>query len=229
MQKGHIMLGSTSSKTLIVLIVLAGASAAWGELLTFEARGTLNEVELDDLFPLSGFDGVGVGDEFSVTYAFYSDAIDLNPESPDYGYYQPLTAVTLELGERVVELDMTSADACIQVMNDAAYGGPDPWDGYHLADASYHSIDGYSCWVRLGIILDDWQAKVFASDALPASPPNLDAFDDRGFYFIVTDTASETSFDAEGEVLTLVPEPSTALLALLLAAFARRAPDRAVQ
>lgn len=217
------MLRSSFFNVLIGLVVLAGTSAAWAELLTFEARGTLDEVELDDLFPVSGFEGVHIGDEFSVTYTFDADAEDLYPQSPNYGYYQPFTAIALEVGDRVVELDMSSADTeCIQVMNDATHGGPDPWDGYHVVHWSYQWIDGCYCWVTTGIILDDWQAEVFASDALPASPPGLDFFDYRRFYLFVADTATETAFGAYGEVTALVPEPTTALLPMLLVPFVGR-------
>ena len=202
-----------------IFVLLAVSGVAHGSSITFEFVGqVVGEVP----FELGG--QFAAGDIFTGRYRFSSELNDQNPIGSDQGEYAPWVGHLTVESRRLPEVPNYLArmfDGRITVNNDDPFGRDEyRVEAGQLGDC--HGITGpnVSGWQLCGfeVQLDDKDALVFDSDALPLSPPNVEQFE-SGFFVLTFRNAEEHVFRRfiQGSITSIslfaVPEPGT--LALL--------------
>ena len=172
-------------KHLICIAVnVACASATLADTLTFAFNGTIEYREGSLPAP---FTDVAIGDPFSLSYTFESDAPDLMPDNTNVGCYAT-TYYQLTVGQ-ASQAGVSEIDSSIFVYVDIQrYGAIFHEDGVTIA----------------GIL--DFQPETFATDALMTTM-NLNALTDALFDF------GDTNGYARGRIVEVfLPEPASAVI-----------------
>lgn len=166
-----------------IILVAVSATAALGDTLTFEFRGAIEERE----GPLpEPFQYVAIGDPFSLSYTFDSDAPDQNPDDPEHGWYATLG------------YELTAGDASQAGVSDV------PCSIFLYVDTQRYATAFYDEGLTIAGILD-FQPGTFSTDALPTIL-DLSALTDALFDF-----GTVEGF-ARGRITTVIPEPATAVM-----------------
>lgn len=194
---------------------LADAAPAQATPITFGFTGLVTQVPADD--PAGG---VTVGSAISGQYTFDSAAVDgiANPAQASYLSSGPGFGLSVQIGANTYEV---SGSLYVNVSN-----------GVLAVDQYGVLADDFTA-LSISLLLEDWSAAVFGSDALPTIVPSLGSFVMRDFH-LVDSSAGDVQIDGTIETLTClqgcgggssIPEPGTLTLAgvgLLAAALRRR-------
>lgn len=179
---------------LCTTLVAVFATAALGDTLTFEFRGAIEEREGTLPDP---FHDVAVGDPFSLSYTFDTDAPDEDPDDLELGCYATLS------------YELTAAGASQAGVSDV------PHSIFLFVDTQRYATVFYDEGLTIAGILD-FEPGTFLTDALPTTL-DLSALTDALFDFGTTDGF------ARGRITTVIPEPATALMLMgALLAWRRR-------
>lgn len=187
-----------------VLLGLAVFSLASADPITFNFTGTATQVPIDDLGT-----GIQSGDAITGAFTFDSNAPDLVP-APSTGSYLstgPAFGMTATIGGITFS---ESGQLDIGILN---------------SFVDQYAVTASSALLTIEFLLQDSSGSIFASDALPLSPPLLAAFGQRDFHFDQTDAfGNETQVDGRITDLTCgscnvsaVPEPSSLVLLFTIA------------
>lgn len=200
------MLRVSVSLTCSIVVSFAGIASAGP--VTWDYAGEITSIRDDDNL----FDGaITIGSPFSCYFTFESTTSDASPTTPTSGFFQDAIIESAgQIGDIMFLGAIEPGTTLIRVLN------TDDIDSY-VAHVSVNVL-GQDAFVRLGF--RDNSSAVFTSDLLPLIPPSLDTLDFTGFALA---TGAET-FDNDGTLTTLVPEPTTlALFGLgIISLFARR-------
>jgi len=201
------------------LLVLAGsiaflASTAEAALVTWVFEGTVTSF-LDSHAVLDG--SVGMGTPFHASITYETDLVDAVPGDPTVGDYHqnvPPGAFTAHVGSYTIAVPSMR----VLVYDDYVYMAQPPYDAidfntampFPFPDVSGASID------QTAIGLTGVDTSALASDAPPASTPQLSAFEPSSHFFsllgcIDAELSSgycNTSSIEIGVHLTSLPEPA---------------------
>lgn len=219
MFSGIFQFGRASIAAVVCSVLVATASTASADTLTFNFTGTISDLFFFDGDPPE----LQIGDPVFGSFAFDGNDSDNNSAST-HGYYlhsMSITHVTIGsltwnlTGGNVLVVNDTSDRYLVEQASNYSGSGPKV-DGMHAEDWS--------------MTLHDSDGTYFADDSLPQTPPTLSAFEDREMTIRFAATPEPPDFDfRDGEVratvdsLTIVPEPaSLSLLAVGALALIKR-------
>jgi hypothetical protein len=205
---------SPSWRTLLVpacLWVLAWPAAARAELVTFLFEGKVTQVPM-------GFDGTfKVGDTIAGSYTFESATVDGMAGDPSVGSYDAIKSFMVKVGDYKVAANAGK----INVFDD--FSGFDIYSAGGTAPTG-DAVNGFKL-ATASLTLSDSTKAAFASDALPAAPPDLAKFDSTEFRLGFTKLDPIGGFQTRSVLgsitklrLGVAPEPSALASALLGAA-----------
>ena len=195
-----------------------------GALITVEFTAEVTDVrEGTRGFPVDTpfFEGkVDIGDIITGTYTYDSSIPDSYPELwlGVYEYNTSPYGISLTIGEFTFETDPENVDFTIKVFNNPPT--VDSSDQYLVTSENNLPLPNgvlvRQIFLNLG---SDWRP--LSSDALPATAP---ALDDWPYAVVgISGTTPEGGFYIEGEVTSIIPEPTTiSLLGLGALALLRR-------
>ena len=185
-------------------VVLATPVAATAAPVTFGFTGVVTEV------------GATLAVEFSVNepivgkYTFESTTADSSPGDPVFGVYiNAITTFTATFGGNYT---------VTHGLDNNIYVGEGPlsndfiWvDVTNPTSAPVAGLNLFALFIRLA----DSDSTVFASDALPLTPPDLSEFDIDVSVMLFSEPGKANTVDFRVTSLTFIPEPSTLTLAAL--------------
>ena len=177
---------------------LAGG-AAFATPVTFYFGGEITRAD-DPNGLLQG--GIEVGDSFFGRYTFELEQPDTVPADPNYGdYLGAVRAVSVRVGD----ITLTSPFGSIRIANDQ-FGGDDQYQVAGPVVFGDHAFD-------FSFTLIDRDGEFVAADALLAAPPSLALSERDSFGF--GRQGSGVIVRGDLELLSIVPEPATGVLALI--------------
>ena len=185
------------------MVLLLAPTAATADAVIFGFTGVVTQVDA----PLSG--EFSVGEQVVGNYTFESSTADSDAD-PAVGFYDnAITAFTATFGGDYTVTQGVDND--IFVAN-----GPPGNDVYNtqLANPTGPTVAGLPL-TGLNILLIDADSTVFASDALPLTPPDLAEFEFDFSGQIFFDSPGNQTMDFQLTSLTLIPEPTTLVLSSL--------------
>jgi hypothetical protein len=164
--------------------------------ITIQLSGRITQVPIDDLFH-----DLVAGDAVQISYTFDSTAADQVPGDGSTGSYLSVGfpyAMTFTFPTRV----FTGADSIhIGILNSFV----DQYTVYAVGSGGNDTLE---------LFLQDNGGTVFADDSLPLTAPALAAFTLKDFHLRIVSNDGETQVDGQLDDLTVIPEPSSALLTL---------------
>lgn len=180
----------------------AGSSITFATPVTFYFGGVITEVD-DPMNVLMG--RIEVGDPFSGSYTFDLSTPDLDP-SPMFGLYDDaFTRMQLTVGDESF-IHPTDSFSIISI-NDLEHGR----DLYTAGAGVF--LDQIA--LSFGIQLSDPDRLLLESDLLLAVPPELGEADFRRFG-LSSSQLLEVDVDGVLDYLSVVPEPTTGLLCVVV-------------
>jgi len=185
--------------------VAALCSQAWSAPVTFQFTGTVLQVPVDDIYM-----DIANGAAIQGSFTFDSAALDLiaGPESGSYTSIGLPYGMTVTVGAHL----FSTSDSLNVGISD-----------FFLSDMYTVLALNAGAGLTLELFLSDSSGSVFASDALPLTPPSLAAFQVVNFSLHQVVDFLEVQVDGQLDSLTCsqgcgaaspVPEPGTALLGL---------------
>lgn len=193
------------------VVALLLCSVASADLIQYTFTGNIT-----DMVNPGGIDpalsGVMVGDTFTVSYVFDSNAADLLPADPIHGDYQGIVAVWLNIGG-------------VNLSGDATPGsthsiGLEPGFEEYETTIVFRAID-------VNIDLDNnTESSVFMSDALPGLALPFDGLASSRLFDLSPVATRGDVADIDGQITgfraQVVPAPGAAGVVMLLSLVARR-------
>ncbi len=178
--------------------------------------------------PFHVLDGsVQAGQSFRGSYTFNLSTPNSLGSDPTTGIYQysgaPYGFKSLMLGDYTLSSRSSNSQFEIDVLNNDPLVG----DAYTVQDGEFHVSGGFFNMVEGSLIhLTDSTGTAFASDALPATPPDLSKFNGNAAEIAFRSLNGTACVDVKTVRLTSVPEGSSlailCCLALTFGVFYRR-------
>jgi hypothetical protein len=195
--------------TLAILVCAFLPAVSNGQLITIGIEATVKYVTDTDHL-LEG--KVTVGSTITGTYTYDTSTPDSEPSTSQgaYWHYSALCGISLNVSGFSFKTDPTNVNFLVDILND---DGINPADGYLLRSSNNLPLSNgvlvdYIFWQ-----LDDPTGTALSSDALPTTAPNLANWNSDYGLSIYSWGDNEFLLRADVISATVVPEPTTLLLA----------------